>query len=105
MRPAALGAKTVTRKRSRSKFQSQRPSRMSDIDVVFLAPDAVSGHGVRSLRRTIAFSPGQPVPRIGECVIIGFEDEPARWLVEDVAHIFDRDAHGIAIKLTAPEGL
>ncbi|WP_375465635.1 hypothetical protein [uncultured Methylobacterium sp.] len=75
---------------------------MSDIDVVFLAPDEVSGHGVGSLRRTIAFAPGEPVPRIGECVIIGFESAPSRWLVQDVAHIFERDAHGIAIKLMTP---
>lgn len=76
---------------------------MSDIDVVFLAPDEESRHGVGSPRRTIAFAPGEPVPRIGECVIIGFGAAPSRWLVQDVAHVFERDAHGIAIKLTAPD--
>lgn len=77
---------------------------MSDIDVVFLAPDGVSGHGTRSLRRTIVFSPGEPVPRIGECVILGFDAEPSRWQVQDVAHVFETDAHGIAIKLMTPDG-
>lgn len=76
---------------------------MPEIDVVFIAPDATSGHGVRSRRRTLGFAPGEQVPRIGECVIIGFDAEPSRWVVQDVAHIFEQDAHGIAIKLMAPD--
>lgn len=76
---------------------------MPETDVVFIAPDSTAGHGVRSMRRTIVFFDGEPVPRIGECVIMGFDAEPSRWLVHDVAHIFERDAHGIAIKLTVPD--
>ena len=75
---------------------------MSDFDVVFIAPDPSAGHGLRSARRTIVFAPGEPVPRVGECVILGFDAEPSRWLVHDVAHIFEHDAHGIAIKLALP---
>ncbi|TXN08542.1 efflux RND transporter permease subunit, partial [Methylobacterium sp. WL122] len=30
---------------------------MSDIDVVFIAPDPSAGHGLRSARRTIVFAP------------------------------------------------
>ena len=75
---------------------------MPDIDVVFIAPDPSAGHGLRSARRTIAFAPGEPLPRAGECVILGFDAEPSCWLVHDVAHVFEHGAHGIAIKLVAP---
>lgn len=69
------------------------------IDVVFIAPDASCDAGAQ---RTIVFALGQPIPRVGECVIIAFGAVPARWQVQDVAHIFEGDGHGIAIKLASP---
>lgn len=72
------------------------------IDVVFIAPDDPSGARGPGAQRTIAFAPGTPIPRVGECVIIAFAGAPARWQVQDVAHIFEADGHGIAIKLAPP---
>lgn len=69
------------------------------IDVVFIAPDASRD---ASAQRTVVFAPGQPIPRVGECVILAFGAVPVRWQVQDVAHIFEGDGHGIAIKLAAP---
>ena len=69
------------------------------IDVVFIAPDEARSAGVQ---RTIVFAPGQPIPRVGECVIIAFGAGPVRWQVQDVAHSFEGDGHGIAIKLAPP---
>lgn len=76
---------------------------MPDIDVVFIATQDGSGRAAGTLRRTIAFRPGEPVPRVGECVIIGFDGTPTRWQVHDVAHVFEDDGHGVAIKLVAPD--
>ncbi|GJE27266.1 hypothetical protein [Methylobacterium organophilum] len=73
---------------------------MTGIDVVFLAPD---GAKAGLMRRTISFRPGESVPRIGECVILDFGAEPVRWTVEDVAHVFENDQHGIAVKLALPD--
>lgn len=70
-------------------------------DVVFIAPDDPSGSR-RGARRTVVFVPGQPIPRTGECVIIAFGGDPERWEVRDVAHVFEADGHGIAIKLAPP---
>ena len=72
------------------------------VDVVFIAPDDPSGSRSAGTQRTIAFSPGQPIPRVGECVILAFDGTPKRWTVQDVAHIFEADGHGIAIKLALP---
>ncbi|WP_336490090.1 hypothetical protein [Methylobacterium nigriterrae] len=73
--------------------------RAAETDVVFIAPAPARGSVEPFLRRTIAFAAGEPVPRIGECVILSFGAEAVRWLVQDVAHVFDGQAHGIAIKL------
>ena len=75
---------------------------MSGIDVVFIAPVSASGSGEVMMRRTILFALGEAVPRIGECDILAFGLEPSRWQVQDVAHVFEEDAHGIAIKLMPP---
>jgi hypothetical protein len=75
---------------------------MSGIDVVFIAPVSATASGEALMRRTIVFALGEAIPRIGECVILAFGMEPSRWQVEDVAHVFEGDAHGIAIKLMPP---
>lgn len=67
-------------------------------DVVFLAPGSL-GWLDQTRRRTIPFAPGEPVPRIGECVVIAFEAGAWRWTVEDVAHVFGDAGHEIAIRL------
>ncbi|MFD0938133.1 hypothetical protein [Methylobacterium trifolii] len=75
-------------------------SRASGIDVVFVALG--TGPGSATERRTIVFAPGEQIPRIGECVILAFHGDALRWHVQDVAHVFEDDAHGVAIKLTVP---
>ncbi|WP_162560474.1 hypothetical protein [Methylobacterium durans] len=75
---------------------------MSGIDVVFIAGTGNLGAGATTYRRTIVFQPGQPIPRVGECVILAFGAEPARWQVQDVAHVFESESHGVAIKLMQP---
>ena len=67
--------------------------------MVFIPPEASRDAGTQ---RTIAFAPGQPIPRVGECVILAFAALPERWQVQGVAHIFEGDGHGIAIKLVPP---
>ncbi|MDR7038171.1 MULTISPECIES: hypothetical protein [Methylobacterium] len=75
---------------------------MSGIDVVFIASGSnLEAVGTTS-RRTIVFVPGQPIPRIGECVILAFGADARRWQVQDVAHVFENDSHGVAVKLIAP---
>ena len=78
-------------------------TRLTGIDVVFIAPDDPVGPEGRPAQRTIIFVPGEPIPRVGECVIIAFGREPARWQVQDVAHVFEDAGHGIAIKLAIPK--
>jgi hypothetical protein len=72
---------------------------MADLDVVFLAPAGI-GRVDGTCRRTIPFAPGEPVPRIGECVVLAFGTGAVRWTVEDVAHVFGDAGHEIAIRFT-----
>ncbi|MDP4023502.1 hypothetical protein Q8W71_12765 [Methylobacterium sp. NEAU 140] len=72
------------------------------IDVVFIAPDDTTGGRGGAHQRTVSFAPGEPIPRVGECVIIALGGPAARWQVEDVAHVFEDRGHGIAIKLAPP---
>ncbi|WP_191970005.1 hypothetical protein [Methylobacterium planeticum] len=79
--------------------QVPEEARVAGIDVVFIAP---AGAGASLVRRTILFALGEALPRIGECVILAFGAEPGRWQVQDVAHIFEEEGHGVAIKLMPP---
>ncbi|NEU14922.1 hypothetical protein G3T14_23000 [Methylobacterium sp. BTF04] len=72
---------------------------MTDLNVVFLAPGRL-GWLDDTRRRTISFAAGEPVPRMGECVVLAFEAGARRWMVEDVAHIFGDAGHEIAVRLT-----
>ncbi|KQT56145.1 hypothetical protein ASG52_24430 [Methylobacterium sp. Leaf456] len=72
---------------------------MATLDVVFLAPGRL-GWIDETRRRSIPFAPGEPVPRIGECVVLAFEADACRWTVEDVAHVFGKAGHEIAVRLT-----
>jgi hypothetical protein len=45
---------------------------MAVLDVVFLDPGRI-GWLDETRRRSISFAPGEPVPRIGECVVLAFE--------------------------------
>ncbi|GLS61494.1 hypothetical protein [Methylobacterium haplocladii] len=46
---------------------------------------------------------GDPLPRIGESVIIDFDaGAPARWIVQDVAHVIEDDRHGVVVRLALP---
>ncbi|NEU14686.1 hypothetical protein G3T14_21640 [Methylobacterium sp. BTF04] len=77
---------------------------MAVLDVVFLAPGGL-GWIDETRRRSIPFVPGEPIPRIGECVVLAFEAGACRWTVEDVAHVFGDAGHEIAVRLTwASEG-
>lgn len=72
---------------------------MASLDVVFLAPGRL-GWIDETRRRSIPFAPGEPVPRIGECVVLAFEAGAVRWTVSDVAHVFGEVGHEIAVRLT-----
>lgn len=75
---------------------------MSGFDVVFIANRSGLDAAAATYRRTVVFQPGEPLPRVGECVILAFEAEPVRWQVQDVAHVFESGAHGVAVKLMPP---
>lgn len=72
---------------------------MAIVDIVFLAPGRL-GWLDETRRRTVPFAPGEPIPRIGECVVLAFETDACRWTVEDVAHVFSDASHEIAIWLS-----
>ena len=72
---------------------------MAEIEVVYVT----TGRTEAPKRRALAHEPGQPLPRIGESVIIDFEEgAPTRWIVQDVAHVIEGERHGVVIRLAAP---
>ena len=60
-------------------------------------------HSDRPKRRARPYNLGEPLPRMGESVIINFEDGTStRRIVQDVAQVIEGERRGIVVKLAAP---
>lgn len=76
---------------------------MAEIEIVYVATSRSEQRNIPPKRRALPYELGDPLPRIGESVIIDFDDGvPSRWIVQDVAHVIEEDRHGVVVQLAAP---
>lgn len=76
---------------------------MAEIEVVYVTAsrDATRETGPR--RRSVRVPHGVPLPRVGESVIIDFDEGlPTRWAVRDVVHVLEGGDHVVVVTLEAP---
>lgn len=76
---------------------------MRETEVVYVTGGRAEAQGAQPKRRAFLYQLGDPLPRIGESVIVDFEEgAPTRWIVQDVVHVVEEERHGIVIRLAAP---
>lgn len=76
---------------------------LSEIEIVYVTVSRKDARDHVPKRRALPYERGDPLPRLGESVIIDFEaGSPTRWIVQDVAHVIDSERRGIVVKLAAP---
>ena len=75
---------------------------MAQVEVVYVTKRREARDEIPK-RRSLPHAPGEPLPRIGESVILDFDGgAPTRWIVQDVAHVLDGGQHEIVVTLAAP---
>ncbi|MET0257333.1 MAG: hypothetical protein ABW179_02035 [Methylobacterium sp.] len=76
---------------------------MAEIEIVYVTTSRNEQRGAPPKRRVFPYEHGDPLPRIGESVIIEFDaGTPSRWIVQDVAHVIEAQRHGVVVRLAAP---
>ena len=76
---------------------------VTEIEVVYVTVSRKDERDGAPKRRVLPYRLGDPLPRMGESVIVDFDEgAPTRWIVQDIVHVLDGDRHGIVVKLAAP---
>lgn len=76
---------------------------MAEIEIVYVTTSRSEHRNVPPKRRALSYELGDPLPRIGERVIIDFDEGvPTRWILQDVAHVIEDERHGVVVRLAAP---
>lgn len=76
---------------------------MAEIEIVYVTTSRNDQPGGPPKRRALPYELGDPLPRIGESVIIEFDGgAPSRWIVQDVAHVIEHGRHDVVVRLAPP---